>query len=324
YVLDRDGNLMNESNLSVAAKINMTRNATHLGLRITGIRTYNNSGTDFTYIVVDDSNKNFTSLNSSSFVRVFTDFRHSPGAFSSTDNLVGLCTNKSSIWIAIADRDVVDHFDGGGNNSKNQTGLFGEFAIPGTDSTGGIDCYNGNNSELIVLDDTSALVYLVRGPNVLDSINLSELTGYGLNTFSDIALLTDPNIHRPDFYAINNVSKLIYHIMKRTPSVLNVWSPTITWTYPARNQVFNSRFSTQDISFNFTVLQPNSSASEWTDADVMNCSILINETYNITTLIQDNNVSIIYEINVSSFSPGHYKIGLECMANISYAKATSD
>ena len=324
YILDGQGNLMNETNSSIAAKINMTRNATHLGLRITGIRTYNNSGTDFTYIVVDDSNKNFTSLNSSSFVRIDSKFRHSPGAFSSTDNLVGLCTNKSSIWVAIANRDVVDHFDGGGNNSVNQTGVFGEFTIPGTDSAGGIDCYNGNNSELIVLDDTSALVYLVRGPNVLDFINLSSLTGQGLNTFSDIALLTDPNIHRPDFYTINNVSKLIYHIMKRPPSVLNVFAPTITWLYPARNQVFNSRFSTQDISFNFTVLQPNSSASEWTDADVMNCSILINDTYNISTLIQDNNVSIIYEINVSSFDPGYYKIGLDCLANISYANARSD
>ena len=316
YILDGQGNILSTTN--------MTRNASHLTTRITGIRTYNNSGGDFTFIVLDDSNKNFTTLNSSSFVRIDSAFRMSPGAFDSTDNLVGICTNKSSIWVAIANRDVVYHFDGGGNNSVNQTGVLGEFAIPGTNSAGGIDCYNGNNSELIVLDDTSALVYLVRGPNVLDSINLSELTGYGLNTFSDIALLTDPSIHRPDFYAINNVSKLIYHIMKRTPSVLNVFAPSISWIYPSNNQIFNSRFPTQDISFNFTVLQPNSSASEWTDADVMNCSIFINETYNTTTLIQDNNISIIYEINVSSFDPGYYKIGLDCMANLSYTKTTSD
>ena len=320
YVLDSDGNLMNESNLSIAAKINMTRNATHLGLRITGIRVFNNSGTDFTYIVLDDSNKNFTTLNSSSFVRIDSEFRMSPGAFSSTDNLVGICTNKSDSWIATADRDVITHIGGAGNNSVNQS----EVDIPGTDSTGGIDCFDGNRS-LIILDDTSALVYIISPPStVLDYVNLSSLSGRGLNTFSDIALATDPSIHRPDFYALNNATKLIYHIMKRPPSVLNVFAPAVSWTYPARNQVFNSRFATQDISFNFTLLQPNSSYSEWTDADEMNCSIFINETYNITTLIQDNNVSKIYEINVSSFSPGHYRIRLDCMANISYAKAASE
>ncbi len=322
YLLDGQGNLMNETN-SVAAKFNMTRNATHLSTRITGIRVYNNSGTDFTYAVLDDgsSGKNITTLNSSDFTRIDSAFRiPSPGGLQSADNLVGFCTNKTDVWLADTQDDVIIHYGGGGNNSVNQS----DFSIPGTSNTGGIDCFNFNNSESIILDEIQGIVYHTTKDAVLDFINVSNLASQGLNTFTDVAFATDPATHRPDFYILNNASKLIYHIMKRPPSVLNVFAPTITFIYPAVNQVFNSRFPSQIIPINFTVTQPNSSRSEWTLADTKNCTAFVNETHNATTIIIANNTADInYSINIT-FGPGVYKITLDCIANISYAKSASD
>ena len=103
YLLDGQGKLMNETDSSITAKFNMTSTASHLGLRITGIRVYNYSADDFTYAVLDDSTKNITTLNSSVFVRVQSDYRLSPGKFSSTDKLAGFCTNTSSTRIKGAD-----------------------------------------------------------------------------------------------------------------------------------------------------------------------------------------------------------------------------
>lgn len=322
YILDSDGNLMNETDSAIVSKINMTRNATHLSTKITGIRVYNSSSPDgFGYAVLDNSGKNITTLNSSDFTRVYPEFNMpNPGNFGPTDNLAGFCTNTSDFWVITSNRDVITNYGGGGNNSLNLS----EFTIPGTNNAGGIDCFQGNLSELIILDDTTGIVYHTTKSAVLDFVNLSSLASQGINTFSDIALLSDPISNRLDFYAINNNSKLIYHIRKRPSSALNVFAPAISWTYPPNGQAFNTRFASLDISFNFTVLQPNSSASEFTDADVMNCSIFINGTYNISTLIQNNNISINYSINVSSVPLGPYKIRLDCLANNSYAKTGSD
>lgn len=319
YLLDGQGNLMNETN-SMAAKFNISKNSSHLSTRITGIRVYNfTSATEFSYAVLDDTGKNITLVNSSDFTRVNPDFHLPTGEFASDDDLAGFCTNKSDFWVAIGGRDVISNFGGGGNNSINQS----EFTIPGNNNAGGLDCFQGNNSQLIVLDDTTGIVHLITKSETVDFINLSDLTSRGLNTFSDVAFLTDPLFHRPDFYALNNDSKLIYHIMKRTPNVLNIYRPTVEWSYPGRNQLINTRFSSLEVKFNFTAFQPNNSVSNFTDADEINCTILVNGTINTTTLIRSNNASINYSVNIT-FGMGYHKVTLDCISNITYAKKFSE
>ncbi|KKK85409.1 hypothetical protein LCGC14_2773590, partial [marine sediment metagenome] len=318
YLLDGQGKLMNETNSTIASKFNMTKNATHLGNRITGIRVYNFSGlNEFTYAVLDDTGKNITLLNSSSFARVESDWQLT--SFSSTDDLVGFCTNKSDFWVATGNLDVITHFGGGGNNSVNQS----EFTIPGPFSTGGIDCINANLSTSIILDDTTGVVHLVSKTAVLESINLSGLLSLGVNTFTDVALLTDPALHRPDFYVLNNNTKLILHINKRTPDVLNIYQPNISYTTPGNQQTFNSRFSTALIQFSFSAIQGGNTRTNFTAADRLNCSLYVNDTLNFSITNTPNNSTFNNSINVSTFSEGVWKTQIRCLANNTYAKEGS-
>lgn len=317
YILDRQGNLLNETNNTVVAKINLTANASYLGHRITGIRLYNSSGNEKTFAVLDDTRKNITLLNSSDFDRVFPDFQlPSPGKFGSTDVLAGFCTNGSDFWTATADRQVITRFAGGGNNSVNQS----EFTLQGTSTAGGFDCINANTSQSIVLDGSNGIAYITSPTAVKDTINLSNIASRGLNTFSDIALLNDPYLNRPDFYALNNATKTIYHFQKRPPSILNIYAPNISFTHPTPLEEFNSRFYKIPIQINFSAVQGNNSISQFRPAsDRLNCTIFVNDTANFSIANTPNNISINNSVNIT-FADGVFDIDVRCLANVSYAK----
>ena len=307
YILDGQGNLLDGYNLSAEILI---------GQRITSIRTYTTANSQVNYIILDDSNKTIYLLNASSLSYDNQTFSTN-ATFGAADTLVGICTDKSSTWVAVGNRDVVNKL-AGVNGTVNQSG---EYAIPGTNNAGGFDCFDGDNKPTIILDDTTGIVYITKNAtHVDDYVNISDLTSQGLNTFSDIALATDPNLHRPDFYALNNATNLIYHIMKRPPSVLNVFDPDILLSNPVNQKSFNSRFSSVLVQFNFSAEQPNSSASQFNLAsDLINCTVFVNNTANSSMTNTPNNVSIVNFINVT-FPIGTFKTDVRCLANVTYAK----
>ncbi len=323
FILDGQGNLMNETNASSTSVFNLSI----LGLsRITGIRNYNKTGDQMTFALLDDIGKRITFVNGSNMSNRFSSsFVPSPGNISSAESVVGMCTDTSSFWIALGVSNLIAEYGGGGNNSVYQSL---NYSILGTTTVGGLDCSdgrNGGNSELLILDDRNGLVYVTDDNTTLvEFVNLSSLSGRGLNTFPDIALLTNLSVHRPDFYAINNATKVIYHINKRPSSVLNVFEPDVSWDYPNANDVFNTRFSTVDVQINFTIFQPNNTASLFSIADEINCSVLVNDTLNSTLIVKGiNNASINRTINIT-FGEGDVKLSLECLANSTYARRYSD
>jgi len=314
YLLDGQGKLLNETNNTIIARVNLS--AEVVGPRITSIRTYTTVNNQVNYIILDDTNKSVFLLNASSLSYDNSSFQ-STNPWGTTDSLVGLCTDKSSTWVAVRNRDVVNKL-AGGNGTVNQSG---EYAIPGTNNAGGFDCFDGDTQPTIILDDTAGIVYITSNAlSVDDFVNISSLTSQGLNTFSDIALATDPLLHRPDFYALNNDTNLIYHFNKRTPDVLNVFQPNITFTFPINQQRFNSRFPSVLIQFNFSAVQGNNSRSEFRPAsDRLNCTLFLNDTANSSITNTPNNISINNSINVT-LGEGVHKTDIRCLANISRAK----
>ena len=315
YILDGQGKLLNATSSGAISKVNLSTEI--VGPRITSIRTYTTANSQVNYIILDESNSTFFLLNASSLSYDNLTFRANE-SWAATDSLVGLCTDKTSTWVAVGNRDVINKL-GGLNGTTNLTGF--QYAIPGTNNAGGFDCFDGDNKPTIILDDTTGIVYITsNATRVDDSVNLSSLTSQGLNTFSDIALATDPSLHRPDFYALNNNSKLIYHFMKRPPDVLNIFEPDIAFTYPANQQSFNSRFSTVLIQFNFSAEQANNSRSQFDlTADRLNCTLFVNGTANFSMTNTPSNISINNSINVT-FEEGSFKTDIRCLANNTFAK----
>lgn len=313
YILDGQGRLLNATSSGAISKVNLSA---EVGTRITSIRTYTTVNNQINYIILDDTNKTVLLLNASSLS--FDNRTFSPTTkWGATDSLVGLCTDKSSMWIAVGNRDVINKL-AGTNGTVNQSG---EYAIPGTNNAGGFDCFNGDNQPTIILDDVEGIVYITSNAlRVDDFVNLSSLTSQGLNTFSDIALATDPSLHRPDFYAINNFTKLIYHFNKRTPDVLNIFEPEISFTYPANQQSFNSRFPSVLIQFNFSAQQVNNSFSQFDlTADLLNCTLFVNGTANSSITNTPSNITLNNSINVT-FGEGSFKTDIRCFANNTYAR----
>lgn len=301
FKMDGQGKLLNETNTASTAKFNLT---SVVSGRITGIRRFNITNNDQTLIVVDNSGKRIVRINATQMKAVTdAEWRLPAGNFSSTDDIVGACTNGSKIWVAVSDRDVIDTF-GGLNSSVNQS----EEPIPGTNTAGALDCISINyTSGFFILEDQTSMVYITKfksNQQIADSINLSNLTGEAFNSFADIAVTTPT-----DFYAINNISKVAYHFTKRKN--LASISPNMTLTFPSAGQEFKTKFSRTIVPINFSV------AAAITDADRINCSLYMNNTYN-TSLFAINNISKKTTLNITT-GIGDYNARIDCIANRSDA-----
>ena len=309
YLMDGQANLLNFSNSATQAKYNLTAN---FSAKITSIRSFNTTGNITAFVLSDDTAKRLTLANASDMSRYNQLwFAPSPGNFSSADSITGICTNGSIIRVAVANRKVIDTFYGA-NSSVNQS----EFIVPVAANVSSIGCKPGGNSTaMMILDDSQGLIYTTKNETfVTETINISNLTGTGLNTFSDIAMVSSE-----EFYALNNFTKVAYLFRKRASSVLNIYAPNISFS--GDTMYVKSRFSNQLVQINFSTAQGNSSGSIFSQADQINCSLFMNRTILNATIFATNNISINNSFNVS-FAPGTYQVQINCKANSTHAAAS--
>ena len=303
YKMGTDGQLINATSSSARVRWNMT---TNVSTKIIGIRSFNQTNGESTMIVIDKTGNRLLRINASDFQRHGATewFAPSPGNFSSSDDVTGICTNASHIWVA-KKSGLVSTLNGT-NSSTNLSGPQ-EFSALGTTSVGSMDCIG--NSSFAYLDDENAIVRISnRGlsQSVYELINLSSLTGIAINSFSDIAFNDIGN-----FYVISNSTKSIYRITRK--SGLERFVPGITFTYPYSRQAIGSYVDRQIIPFNMSA----ENTSSFKSADIMNCSVYINGTLNISRT-SINNISQNTTINISML-PGTYEAQVKCRANSSYS-----
>lgn len=309
YVLDGQGRMLNETTLN-SSRINLSS----ISPRIEGIRLFEgNSSLDAnkTLLALDDNpnDKRIIRINLTNLTRYDALWKGmSPGNFSLDDDLSGMCTNHSNIYVALKNRDVINTL-GGTNSSVNQTG---EFSIPETNNAGALDCFGANLSGMYILDDTTGVVIITKKEDFLkqrEAINISNLTGIGDNKFTDISVIS-----QFDFWVLSNFTRTAYHIVQRNN--LEVSQPNFTLSYPNNDETFRTRFPKVNIVFNISIFQGN--LSIFTPADRINCSLYINGTFNMSTFAT-NNESINTSMNLSSVYVGDYIAQVRCKANTSGA-----
>ena len=301
YKYDAAGILLNQSGGS--SRFNLTQN---ISSKVNGLRVFNRTGNDISLLLINGTK--IIRLNDSNMnIQVPEEWMlPSNGTFSTTDVLSGVCTNGSNVWVAIQNRDVVGMWDKNGTNTS-VNGVFApmEYAIPGTDNADAFDCLDGNSTGTFFLERQKVIITKIgKNLEVLDTINITQLTG--AEEFSDIAA-----VGIDSFYAVSNSTKSVYWIRRK--SGIDRLTPSIRFTYPANEQVFSSAVALQRIQLNFSVSQTDAAS-----ADLINCSMKINQTINVSANAVSN-ISINVSVNIS-FAPGTYRAQIDCLANSSYAK----
>src|SRR3990167_6565567 len=306
YKLDGQGILFNTTNSSKPTFWNLTLNYT--SQKIEGVRNFNTTSGSTMLLLMGE--KNISLGNLTEFGRNLEWYAPSPESFSTDDDLSGICTNGSAIWVAIKNRARIE-FLNGTNSSVNHTGVNNiEIPTPHTSRAGAIDC-SGNFSEIHIMDDMTGELFITNRENQSrDIINLTNLTGMpGNDKLTDISVISTF-----DFWVISNFTKTAYHILQRKN--LETINPNITFTYPGRQLTINSVSHHVEVPFNFSVAVSNESFSS--SIIRINCSVFINQTYNTYTF-SINNISANTTLNIS-FPPGTYLAQIACTDNLTSTK----